>query len=103
MTNKGNLVVCVRSSVVQNSCLVFLLEIEEVSLAEERLWDPPVGIQSVNSDGVLSPVDGNPLVETVLIEAKLIEKSSILIHSLDNLDRVCIDLLDTSNSGVSAV
>jgi len=53
----------------EDGLLVCPLDVEEISLGEEWLSDPPVGIHSIDGHGVLFPIDGNSLVETLLVES----------------------------------
>ena len=84
----------------KNSFFVLFLDVEEVSLGHKWLWNPPVGVNSINCDSGFFPVDGDSLIEALLIEAEIVKEAFILIFSLDNFDGVIINHFDAGDGGV---
>ena len=87
----------------ENVFLILLLDVEEISLSKEWLWDPPVGIHSIDGYGCLFPVNGDSLIETLLIESEIVPKAPVLIFSLHDFYCVLIDHFDAGNGGILMV
>ena len=80
------------------------LGVEEVPLSQKRFRNPPVSVESIDSDGVVFSVDDDSLVEPLLIAEPSVEPECfILVFSLDDLNSVSVDLLHSGDGVLSKV
>ena len=68
-------------------------------MRQEWACDPPVGIHSVDSNGVLFSIDNYSLINALLIESHIVKETSILVLSLYDFYGVGIDHLDGRDCG----
>ena len=71
--------------------LVLGFNIEQVSLTQEGLLMPEVGVDSVDGDCVISSVNDDSFVEAGLVEAQVVHKRSVLVFALDDLESVAVE------------
>ena len=90
MSNKWNSAVFGTS--IKNSFLILFINIKQISLSKERLWDPIVCIHSIYSYWVLFSIDYHSFVETSLINSVIKKPVFILVSSFNNLNLILIDL-----------
>ena len=80
------------------------LGVEEVPLSQKRFRNPPVSVESIDSDGVVFSVDDDSLVEPLLIAEPSVEPEClVLVFSLDDLNGVSVDLLHSGDGVLSKV
>ena len=79
---------------------ILLVDIEEVSLGEEWLWDPPVDVHAVDGNRFVISIDDNPLVNSLLVSTHFIGETFILIVSFDDFDGIGVNHLDAGNGSV---
>ena len=69
------------------------LRVKQVTTPDESPRLPPVRIHAVNRGRAILAIHSDPLVDALLVDAKVIEgESHVLVATLDNLDCVRIDL-----------
>lgn len=94
VAHEGELSICVALAVT-------ILNIKEVSAAEEGFIVPPVAINSINSDSLFLPVNYYSFVKAFLGRAKVfVEETKVLVSPLNNFHCVGIQLAHPADSNV---
>ena len=76
---------------------------ECISSANEWCIVKPVHVQSVHCDSLVSAVDGDSLIYSLLVPAHLVADTLVLVSAFHDFECVCIDLSHTCECPVLLV
>lgn len=80
------------------------LRVKQIASANESPRLPPVGIHAINGGCALLAIHRDSLIDTLLVNAKVLESEShVLVFTFNDLDGVCIDLSNRADCSVGVV